>query len=93
MPLFFPPPLSFSVLASVIFVSYEDSNVLFRIKFFVLVMKIAMYHVESKLPVRSFFFFFVSKIVQLMDVEVPFLYEKKKKKKKEEEEEERNTYL
>ena len=56
MPLFFPPPLSFSVLASVIFVSYEDSNVLFRIKLFVLVMKIAMYYVESKLPVRSFFF-------------------------------------
>ena len=55
--LFFPPPLYFSVLASIIFVSYEDSNVLFRIKFFVLVMKIAMYHVESKLPVRFFFFF------------------------------------
>ena len=55
MPIFFLPPLSFSVLASVIFVSYEDSNVLCRIKFFVFVMKIAMYYVESKLPFRSFF--------------------------------------
>lgn len=36
-------------------VNYEDNNVLCRIKFFVLVMKIAMYYVESKLPVRSFF--------------------------------------
>ena len=52
---FFPPPLSFSVLASIIFVSYEDSNVLCRIKFFMLDMKIAMYYVESKLPVRFFF--------------------------------------
>ena len=40
-------------------------------------MKIAMYYVESKLPVGSFFF--VSKIVQLMDVEVPFLYERREK--------------
>ena len=88
MPLFFPPPLSFSVLASVIFVSYEDSNVLFRIKFFVLVMKIAMYHVESKLPVKSFFGQQDSPTHGRWSTFLIW-----KKKKKEEEEEERNTYL
>ena len=44
-------------------VSYENSNVLCRIK------------------ITCQVFFFVSKIVQLMDVEVPFLYEKKKRVK------------